>query len=67
MFAESLGVDMKQYNGPWDSVYCPQKEEEESEEIPIDEEKVDEIPKEEQVDEIPIDEEQVDEIPIEEQ
>jgi hypothetical protein len=46
-FAESLGVDMQQYKGPWDSVYCPlQEEEEQSEEIPNDEQ-VDEIPIEE--------------------
>jgi hypothetical protein len=31
VFAESLGVDMKQYNGPWESVYCSQQEEEQSE------------------------------------
>jgi hypothetical protein len=56
MFAESLGVDMHQYNGPWDSVYCPRQEEEE---IPM-EEQGEEIPKEEQGEdhgeEIPIDE-----------
>jgi hypothetical protein len=52
-FAESLGVDMKQYNGPWDSVYCPPREEEE--EIPFDEQS-DEIPIEEQAEEIPIEE-----------
>jgi hypothetical protein len=45
-FAESLGVDMSQYNYPWDSAYCPLREEELSEEIP-NEEQVDEIPIEE--------------------
>jgi Zn/Cd-binding protein ZinT len=54
-FAESLGVDMSQYNGPWDSVYCPRREEELDEEILFDEQ-ADETPIEEQADEIPIDE-----------